>query len=86
MGEPQRTASGPLENMPHTGYMPLVFGRFRLMAIASALLGTGLAVHGWISLYWIQNASAAGGFIREMSLGAMLMIWGGIFLKRKASI
>jgi len=64
---------------------PSIPVRYRPVGIASAVLGCGLVVHGFVRLYSIQIAATAAPFNVEISLGALLTMVGGIFLARKSS-
>jgi len=57
----------------------------RILPLASVLLGAGLAIYGWVGLYnpQFRVAHRWSGF--EASLGGALMIWGGLFFRRKNS-
>jgi len=63
--------------------MPSISGRYRPFGIALAVLGCGLAIHGFVRLYSIHFAATAAAFNLEVSSGALLMMVGAIFLARK---
>ena len=69
--------------MRHTGVMLSIPGTYRPVGIALAVLGCGLAIHGFVRLYSIHIAATAAVFNLEVSSGALLMMVGAIFLARK---
>ena len=69
--------------MRHTGAMPSIVGTYRPVGVALAVLGCGLAIHGFVRLYSIHFAATAAAFNLEVSSGAPLMVVGAIFLARK---
>jgi UPF0716 family protein affecting phage T7 exclusion len=56
----------------------------RLLCIASVLLGAVLTVHGLVGLYRAQTTTAASRVGLELSLGSLMVIVGGVYLKRKS--
>jgi hypothetical protein len=65
--------------------MPSLPGTCRRVGIGSAVLGFGLAAHGFVRLYNIQVAATAEMCNLEISSGALLMMLGGLFLAHKGS-
>jgi hypothetical protein len=55
----------------------------RILPLASILLGAGLAIYGFVSLYNPQFGVAHRWSGAEASTGGALMIWGGLFFRRK---
>jgi hypothetical protein len=67
----------------HSEVVPSIPGTYRPVGIALAVLGCGLAIHGFVRLYSIHIAATAAVFNLEVSSGALLVIVGAIFLARK---
>lgn len=65
--------------------MPSIRGRYRPAGIALAIPGCGLVVHGFIRLYNVQIAGTGALFNVEVFSGALIMMFGGMFLARKGS-
>lgn len=58
-------------------------GKYRPLSIATAMLGVGLVVHGFVRLYNLQSVATAARFqLFEVPLGTLLMCASSIFLVR----
>jgi hypothetical protein len=57
----------------------------RILCVASVLLGGALVVHGFIKLYGAQTSTQASRIGLELSFGAMMLILGVVYLRRKGS-
>ena len=56
----------------------------RILCIASVLLGLALVVHGFIKLYGAQTSTQASRIGLELSFGAMMLILGVVYLRRRS--
>jgi len=57
----------------------------RILCVASVLLGVALVVHGFIKLHGAQTSTQASRIGLELSFGAMMLILGVVYLRRKGS-
>jgi hypothetical protein len=57
--------------------------RRRILCIASVLLGAALVVHGLVKLASTQTTVEASRIGLELSVGAMMLILGGVYLRQK---
>jgi hypothetical protein len=57
--------------------------RRRILCIASVLLGAALDVHGFIKLAGAQTTVEASRIGLELSVGSMMLILGGVYLRQK---
>jgi hypothetical protein len=56
----------------------------RILCMASMLLGAALVVHGLVKLASAQTATQASRIGLELSVGAMMLILGGVYLRQKS--